>query len=605
MLRSRFPYCKESITVKNTYQLAADFGKQKMDTFDCMLPVIPRTGGNSLEDTRLIPRSLLSGALRFQLSLVTEVEVEAEEDTWEVFSALFSIPRIQEIGTSIKKVVDALRKGEPAPNPLCDIDDDEGAEFAFVSQLLKQSKAKFVDDNSAVEQADQGKLSQLSDGVQNMCRFLALLVGHDTYANQDRGGRAKNRLTTSLTKGLLKIEPIEDAVTAFDDPVIDPVHIASTVPTMDLYHTESKLDMTSLFVMNPQDLAEQGIGVEKFFENMTQVANSMRDRQRGSTVSDAFYSKSVFDQQEDGSVFAYVEIFPFPKMTTSKRFFYTTTVYEKKFLDFIIIHDRTHPFVQKPNGCYMVLPEARCFYVIDVAKTKAPRSNASARFAGLGIVSSTTRKQKDNQNANTEMTELIESVTPCCKFKEQNTADYKFNKKMWIVLSSSQLMLFVQPESEAGKKIYDPRFKETTSIAILCELMDIAAEKRKDESDTYKKSIKESLMQLCESHARGGFKKIFAKAKKALMIMQPELIYHELNKTLGFARFCKKSHNTPVTSTWKEVLLQLKKCFKKSHKDATSPIMTLVNKPIFYRLYERGSITSKICAKALRSPWLK
>ena len=134
----------------------------------------------------------------------------------------------------------------------------------------------------------------------------------------------------------------------------------------------------------------------------------------------------------------------------------------------------------------------------------------------------------------------------------------------------------------AGKKIYDPRFKETTSIAILCELMDIAAEKRKDESDTYKKSIKDSLVRLCESHARGGFKKIFAKAKKTLMTMQPELIYHELNKTLGFARFCKKSHNTPVTSTWKEVLLQLKKVYKKSHKEATAPIMTLVNKPIFY-----------------------
>jgi hypothetical protein len=214
--------------------------------------------------------------------------------------------------------------------------------------------------------------------------------------------------------------------------------------------------------------------------------------------------------------------------------------------------------------------------------SKAPRSNANGRFAGLGIVSSTTRKQKDNQNANTEMTELIESVSPCCKFKEQNTADYKFNQKMWTMLSSPQLMLFVHPESEAGKKIYDPRFKETTSIAILCELMDIAAEKRKDESDTYRKSIKDSLTRLCESYARGGFKKIFAKAKKALMAMQPELIYHELNKTLGFARFCKKSHNTPVTSTWKEVLLQLKKCYKKSHKDATTPIMTLVNKPIFY-----------------------
>ena len=583
VMQSRFPYCKESITVKNTYQLASDFGKhKKVDTFDCMLPVIPRTGGNCLEDTRLIPRSLLSGALRFQLSLVTEVEVEVEENNWEVFSALFSIPRIQEIGTSIKKVMDALKKGEPAPNPLSGIDDAESADFQFVSELLKQSKAQFDDDNSVVERADQDKLSQLSDGVQNLCRFLALLVGHDTYANQDRGGRAKNRVTTSLTKGFLKIEPIEDAVTTFDDPVVDPVHIASTVPTMDLYHTESKLDMRTLLVMNPQDLAEQGIGVEKFFENVKEVANSMRDRQRQATVSDALCAKSVFDQQEDGSVFSYVEIFPFPKMSTSKRFFYSTVVHEKKFLDFIIVHDSTHPFVQRPDGCYMVLPEARCFYMIDVAKTKAPRSNANGRFSGLAIVSSTTRKQKDNQNANTEMTELIESVSPCCKFKEQNTADYKFNQKMWTVLSSPQLMLFVHPESEAGKKIYDPRFKETTSIAILCELMDIAAEKRKDESDTYKKSIKDSLVRLCESHARGGFKKIFAKAKKALMTMQPELIYHELNKTLGFARFCKKSHNTPVTSTWKEVLLQLKKVYKKSHKEATAPIMTLVNKPIFY-----------------------
>ncbi len=140
VMQSRFPYCKESITVKNTYQLASDFGKhKKVDTFDCMLPVIPRTGGNCLEDTRLIPRSLLSGALRFQPSLVTEAEVEVEEDNW---------------------------------------------------------------DNSVVERADQDKLSQLYDGVQNLCRFLALLVGHDTYANQDRGGRAKNRVTTSLTKWL-------------------------------------------------------------------------------------------------------------------------------------------------------------------------------------------------------------------------------------------------------------------------------------------------------------------------------------------------------------------------------------------------------------------
>jgi hypothetical protein len=93
---------------------------------------------------------------------------------------------------------------------------------------------------------------------------------------------------------------------------------------MDLYHTESKLDMRTLLVMNPQDLAEQGIGVEKFFENVKEVANSMRDRQRQATVSDALCAKSVFDQQEDGSVFSYVEIFPFPKMSTSKRFFYTT-----------------------------------------------------------------------------------------------------------------------------------------------------------------------------------------------------------------------------------------------------------------------------------------
>jgi hypothetical protein len=87
---------------------------------------------------------------------------------------------------------------------------------------------------------------------------------------------------------------IEDAVTAFDDPVIDPVHIASTVPTMDLNHTESKLDMRTLLVMNPQDLAEQGIGVEKFFENMKEVANSMIDRQRQSTVSDALCSNFFF-----------------------------------------------------------------------------------------------------------------------------------------------------------------------------------------------------------------------------------------------------------------------------------------------------------------------
>ena len=83
------------------------------------------------------------------------------------------------------------------------------------------------------------------------------------------------------------------------DDWIEPVHIASTVPTMNLYHTESKLDMRTLLVMNPQDLAEQCIGVEKFFENMKEVANSMRDRQRQVTVSDALCAKSVFDQQED------------------------------------------------------------------------------------------------------------------------------------------------------------------------------------------------------------------------------------------------------------------------------------------------------------------
>jgi hypothetical protein len=62
--------------------------------------------------------------------------------------------------------MDALKKGETAPNPLSGIDDAEGADFQFVSELLKQSKAQF-------ERPESPRFSSVGEEFESHTRLTA------------------------------------------------------------------------------------------------------------------------------------------------------------------------------------------------------------------------------------------------------------------------------------------------------------------------------------------------------------------------------------------------------------------------------------------------
>ena len=94
--------------------------------------------------------------------------------------------------------------------------------------LLEKSGAK--NPGERVDDVDDDMLSKLFDGVQNVSRFLSLMVGNDTYTNHDRGGRVKNnRVITKLSQGLLNMEPRETPMYATDeDADLQAESIAST-----------------------------------------------------------------------------------------------------------------------------------------------------------------------------------------------------------------------------------------------------------------------------------------------------------------------------------------------------------------------------------------
>ena len=89
----------------------------------------------------------------------------------------------------------------------------------------------------------------------------------------------------------------------------------------------------------------------------------------------------------------------------------------------------------------------------------------------MSIISSKTRKEKDSENDNKEITELIETVKPSCTFKEYQDCGHAYNYKTFEFLCSPQLALFIHPESEAGKALYDQTYKQTASAAVLYEVM--------------------------------------------------------------------------------------------------------------------------------------
>jgi hypothetical protein len=108
--QSRFPFCKEMIPVKDAYKLGSDFkGAQKFESYDSLIPVLPRSG-STINDTKLLARSVLSGTLRFQLSVIHDLEPDT--CNWEVLNALFSVPAIQSVSKCMKLVRAA--NGEPA-----------------------------------------------------------------------------------------------------------------------------------------------------------------------------------------------------------------------------------------------------------------------------------------------------------------------------------------------------------------------------------------------------------------------------------------------------------------------------------------------------------
>jgi hypothetical protein len=229
--QSRFPFCKEMIPEKDAYKLGSDFkGAQKFESYDSLIPVLLRSG-TTINDTKLLARSVLSGIIRFQLSVIHDLEPDT--CNWEVLNALFSVPAIQSVSKCMKLVRAA--NGEPAAGfDRAGVAATAAAEIPnlkdnkVLSALLEKSGAK--NPGERVDDVDDDMLSKLFDGVQNVSRFLSLMVGNDTYTNHDRGGRVKNnRMITKLSQGLLNMEPRETPMYATDeDADLQAESIAST-----------------------------------------------------------------------------------------------------------------------------------------------------------------------------------------------------------------------------------------------------------------------------------------------------------------------------------------------------------------------------------------
>ena len=368
--QSRFPFCTAMVTVKDAYKLTTDFrGAQKFDTYDSLFPVLPLSG-STVEDTRLLARSLLSGSLRFQLSVIHGLDPDT--GNWELFNALFSVPTIQSVSKCMKLVRAANGEGDAA------FDRDRVA--AEIVDLLKDNKVLLAilkksgakNPEQSIEDVNDNTQPMLLDGVQNLHRFLSLMVGNDTYTNHDRGGRVKNnRVMTKLSQGFLNNEPRETPVYDPDEEMdIQAESVASTIPDLDAHHSGNTILMSSFVVLNPQDLLEEDVGLEKFKVNLVEVFNSAKENSNKMTlISDALCSKTVFDEAH--APFLYVEIFPFPSTSTTKRFFYFSVNVRGKFLDFLVVSNNNgSPTKQMEDGTHVLLPDVMCFYMIGVLRKK-------------------------------------------------------------------------------------------------------------------------------------------------------------------------------------------------------------------------------------------
>ena len=326
-------------------------------------------------------------------------------------------------------------------------------------------------------------------------------------------------------------------------------------------------------LLNPQDYISSGT---KDNENLLNAhvgavlrTLNIKPKEARTHIGTAPCTKSIFEDEVDAPFF-YSEIFPFPRETTTRRFFYTVVYYRDVFSDFLIVHDGCPFECTEDNDVesyWKIADGARSYFMIDVNSFIGTfEKNAQKRYDAITETNQTTRRTKDSHNQHEDITQFIENVSPALKLK-QHTLDQplKFNKGTSGFACSPQAALSIHPESKVGQNMYDDSFLKLASLQIALEAMepyaktpkdiekDAAAKKAYAKTQDAKWKKKFSALEFVGGEVnKKSVREIISNCKSCISQFDPNQYARELHAVCGSNKNRQNACGANIGKPWKE-----------------------------------------------------